>query len=81
MEGEYISNDFTTLLASDGIIHHIACTDTPQQNNVVERKHRHLVETARSLLLFACVPSVFLGEVVLTTTHVVNWIPTSHNFG
>ena len=51
--GEYTSNDFTQLLASDGTIHQSSCTDTPQQNGVAERKHRHIVETARSLLLSA----------------------------
>ncbi|GKA26425.1 putative ribonuclease H-like domain-containing protein [Tanacetum coccineum] len=36
-----------------------SCTDTPQQNGVAERKHRHVVETTRSFLLVADVPSVF----------------------
>ncbi|XP_023761615.1 uncharacterized protein LOC111910054 [Lactuca sativa] len=51
--GEYTSNDFTQLLASDGTIHQSSCTDTPQQNGVAERKHCHIVETACSLLLSA----------------------------
>ncbi|GJY02384.1 putative reverse transcriptase domain-containing protein [Tanacetum coccineum] len=56
-----------------------SCTDTPQQNDVAERKHRHLVETARSFLLSVVVPSVFWGESVLTATYVINRIPTAHN--
>ncbi|GJU32336.1 uncharacterized mitochondrial protein-like protein [Tanacetum coccineum] len=54
--GEYNSNDFVSLLKSDGTIYLTSCTDTPQQNGVSERKHRHLVETARSFLLSADVP-------------------------
>ncbi|GKC10617.1 gag-pol polyprotein [Tanacetum coccineum] len=46
-----------------------------------EMKHRHLVETARSYLLSANVPCVFLGEAVLSTTYVINRIPTPHNSG
>ena len=79
--GEYTSNDFAQLLASDGTIHQSSCTDTPQQNGVAERKHRHIVETARSLLLSAQVPSVFWGEAVLTAVYVINRIPTALNSG
>ncbi|KAJ9544353.1 hypothetical protein OSB04_024060 [Centaurea solstitialis] len=71
LEGEYTFNDFTQLLASDGTIHQSSCTDTPQQNGVAERKHRHLVETA--------LPSVFWGEALLTATYLINRIPTAHN--
>ncbi|GJT92490.1 gag-pol polyprotein [Tanacetum coccineum] len=79
--GEYTSNEFVGLLKSDETIYQTSCTDTPQQNDVVERKHRHLVETARSFLLSADVPSVFWGEAVLTATYVINRIPTAHNSG
>ena len=47
--GEY-TNKFCQMLALDGTIHQTSCTDTPEQNGVAERKHRHIVETARSLL-------------------------------
>ena len=60
--GEYTSNDFTQLLASDGTIHQSSCTETPQKNGVAERKHQHLVETARSLLLSLGVPSILWGK-------------------
>ena len=59
--GEYTSNHFSQLLASDGTIHQTLCTNTPEQNGMAERKHRHLVETAHSFLLSASVPSAFLG--------------------
>ncbi|XP_074374803.1 uncharacterized protein LOC141715227 [Apium graveolens] len=39
------------LYASKGIINQTICAYTPQQNGVVERKHGHLLETARSLHL------------------------------
>ena len=79
--GEYTSNEFSELLALDGTVHQSSCTDTPEQNGVAERKHRHIVETARSLLLSALVPSVFWGEAVLTAARVINMIPSSHISG
>ncbi|GKB17686.1 gag-pol polyprotein [Tanacetum coccineum] len=57
--GEYTSNDFVSLLKSNGTIYQTSYKDTPQQNGVAERKHHHLVEIARSYLLYDDVPSVF----------------------
>jgi hypothetical protein len=57
--GEYTCNKFFQLLALDGTIHQTSCIDTPEQNSVTERKHRQIVEIARSLLLFTSVPSEF----------------------
>ncbi|CAJ2647148.1 unnamed protein product [Trifolium pratense] len=58
-----------------------SCTDTPQQNGVAERKHRHIVETARSLLLSASVPTEFWGEAIRTSVHAINRIPSSVTSG
>jgi len=57
--GEYTSNKFYQLLALYETIHQTSCTDTFEQNSVAERKHRHIVETAHSLLFSAFVPSEF----------------------
>jgi len=79
---EYTSNKFCQLIAlDDGIIHQTSCIDTPEQNGVAEKKHRHIVKTARSFLLSAFIPSEFWGEVVLTTVSLINTIPSSHNSG
>ncbi|XP_075095221.1 uncharacterized protein LOC142173515 [Nicotiana tabacum] len=39
-----------SFLSSQGIIHQTSCPHTPQQNRVVERKDKQLLETAKSLL-------------------------------
>ena len=45
--------------ASKGIVYQKSCVDTPQQNGIVERKHKHLLEVARALLLQANLPQQF----------------------
>ena len=57
--GEYTSNKFCQLLALDGTIYQTSCTDTSEQNGVVERKHGHIIETTHSLLLSTSIPSEF----------------------
>ncbi|KAM7465035.1 hypothetical protein LguiB_012597 [Lonicera macranthoides] len=74
--GEYLSNHFLEFLKSQGTLPQLSCPDTPQQNGVAERKHRHLVETARTLLLSSSVPSVFWGEAIHTSTFLINRIPS-----
>ncbi|CAL5443960.1 unnamed protein product [Camellia sinensis] len=74
--GEYFKTEFCEYLANLGTIHQTSCTDTPAQNGRAERKHRHLLETARSLLLSASVPAPFWGEAVLTAAFLLNRMPT-----
>ncbi|KAL0641877.1 hypothetical protein Bca4012_102975 [Brassica carinata] len=57
--GEYISNAFKSHLAKHGIVHQSSCPYTPQQNGVAERKNRHLMEVARSMMFHANVPKRF----------------------
>ncbi|XP_075088282.1 uncharacterized protein LOC142170301 [Nicotiana tabacum] len=53
--GSTISDFF----ASQGIIHQTSCTATPQQNDIVERKHRHLLETYKVLLHQSQLPIIY----------------------
>lgn len=42
-----------------GVIYQTTCPHTPQQNGVVERKHKHLLETAKALLFQSSLPIKF----------------------
>ena len=69
---ELCEGSILQLYRAKGILHQRSCTDSPQQNGVVERKHRHLLETARALFFQSRVPTRFWGECLLCATHLIN---------
>ena len=73
--GEYTSKSFESFLTSNGINHQISCPYTPQQNGLVERKHRHLIETTITPLSQASLPSSYLSFVVQSTMTLINLLP------
>ncbi|GKE33157.1 retrovirus-related pol polyprotein from transposon TNT 1-94, partial [Tanacetum coccineum] len=54
---------------------------TPQQNGVVERQNRTLVEAARTMLIFSKAPMFLWAEAVATACYTQNrsLIHTRHN--
>ncbi|GJQ90454.1 retrovirus-related pol polyprotein from transposon TNT 1-94 [Tanacetum coccineum] len=52
-----------------GIMQQFSIARTPQQNGVVERRNRTLVEAARTMLIFSRLPEFLWAEAVATTTH------------
>ncbi|GJT13018.1 reverse transcriptase domain-containing protein [Tanacetum coccineum] len=61
-------NDLTAYYESVGITHEKTITRTPQQNGVVERRNRNLVEAARTMLIFSKAPMLrqTLGSLFVT---------------
>ncbi|KAF3655650.1 putative UDP-N-acetylglucosamine/UDP-glucose/GDP-mannose transporter-like [Capsicum annuum] len=73
---EYLSSHFQESMTHQGIIHQTSCPYTPQQNCIAE-KNRHLIETARTLLIESHVPLRFWDDAVLTSCYLINRMPSS----
>jgi histone deacetylase 1/2 len=65
-----------TFFQKVGITHHLSCPHAHQQNGSTERKHRNIVEVGLSLLAPASMPLKFWDEAFLTTTFLINLIPS-----
>ncbi|KAJ9564628.1 hypothetical protein OSB04_000594 [Centaurea solstitialis] len=61
---EFKNRKLDSFLDSVGITHTFSAARTPQQNGVVERKNRTLVEAARTMLTFSKLPLHFWAEAV-----------------
>lgn len=55
---------------------HLMAPYTPQQNGIVERRNRTLMEMKRSILKAMKVANNLWGEAVCHATYVINRIPT-----
>ncbi|GJV57949.1 integrase, catalytic region, zinc finger, CCHC-type containing protein [Tanacetum coccineum] len=78
---EFVNKDLTDFYESVGITHEKTVPRTPQQNGVVERRNRTLVEAARTMLIFSKAPLFLWAEAVATACYTQNrsLIHTLHN--
>ena len=69
---EFKNANVDTFLDEEGISHEFSATYTPQQNGVVERNNRTLIEMARMMLDEYKTPKHFWAEAVETACHATN---------
>jgi len=72
--GVIISNQFCK---ENGIIKQMTTLYIWEQNGMVERKNKTLVENARCMISFVKLLNSFWVEVVSTTNYIQNRVPTS----
>jgi len=73
---EFTEGPCKDFFLAKGVIHQKSCVGRPQQNGMVERKHRHILKIARALRFQANLPIQFWGDCVMTATHLINRLPT-----
>lgn len=69
---EFVNKSVTVFLQKLGIMHQTSCAYTPQQNGLVEKKHRHLLNCAIALRFHASLPIVFWGDCLLAAMYLIN---------
>lgn len=73
---EFFNSQVDALFREHGILHQSSYVHSPQQNGVVERKHRSILDMARALRFQACIPIIFWGMRVSTAVYILNRLPT-----
>jgi transposase InsO family protein len=69
---EFRNTKVEEFLDEEGIKHELSTPYAPQQNGIVERKNRTLIEAARTMLDEYKTPDSFWGEAINTACHAAN---------
>ncbi|GJV17265.1 integrase, catalytic region, zinc finger, CCHC-type containing protein [Tanacetum coccineum] len=69
---EFVNLVMSEYYESVGIFHQKSVPRTPQQNGVVERRNRTLVEAARTMMIFSKAPMFLWAEAVATACYTQN---------
>lgn len=69
---EFFNSQVAELLQTKGNVHQISCVYTLQHNGLAGRKHRYILEVARSLRFQAVIPLRFWGKCVTTNVYNIN---------
>ncbi len=74
---EYASNEFNSFYITNGITHQYTCPHTSQQNGLIERKHRHIVDISLTLISQSSLPLSFWPYAFNTAMLLINRLPPS----
>lgn len=75
--GEYVSNYFENFCKANGLIHQLTAPHTPQQNVIVARMNRTIIEKARCLLFDADLSKRAWAEACNMAAYIRNRTPSS----
>ncbi|GJV98704.1 retrovirus-related pol polyprotein from transposon TNT 1-94 [Tanacetum coccineum] len=69
---EFVNQTLREFYENVGISHQTFVARTPQQNGVVERQNRNLIEAARTMLIFSKAPLFLWSEAINTACYTQN---------
>lgn len=69
---EFTNQELRTYFEDVGITHQTSVVRTPQQNGVVERRNRTLVEAARTMLIYSSAPLFLWADAIATACFTQN---------
>ena len=58
---EYFNKVLETFLNEKRILHQSSCSDTHEQNGIVEHKNKHLLEVVRAMMFYMNIPKYLWG--------------------
>ncbi|KAJ9542436.1 hypothetical protein OSB04_028942 [Centaurea solstitialis] len=73
---EFVNYKVRSLFEENGTLHRLSCSYMPQQNGMVERKHRHIVETGLAMLFNTKLPPSFWLDAFSSAVYIINRLPT-----
>ena len=74
---EFKSKVLLQFYQDHGIQPQTSCAYSSQQNGVAERKHRHLLDVARTIMIQSNVPALYWGDAITTACYLINRMPSS----
>ena len=74
--GEFLSSIFASICEEAGIKRQLTAPYSPQQNGVVERRNRTVMEMSRSMLKCMKIPGRFWGKAVRHAVYLLNRLPS-----
>ncbi|KAD4178302.1 hypothetical protein E3N88_26893 [Mikania micrantha] len=74
--GEFTSREFSLFCEQEGITRQLTAPYSPQQNGVVERRNRTVMNTTRSMLNAMKMPQHLWAAAVRHSVYVLNRLPT-----
>ncbi|GJV18840.1 retrovirus-related pol polyprotein from transposon TNT 1-94 [Tanacetum coccineum] len=69
---EFLNKTLNAFFIKEGIKHQTSTPQTPEQNGIIERRNRTLVEAARTMLSASKLPLFFWAEAIATACYTKN---------